>query len=90
MVRRYRLADWTTDAGPEEDWLARWAEADWIPEHADGGSWCVVNGHQMKRWSLTRLEDAATSQRIPCKTNAPALALSGAEQDALLGTHESV
>ena len=39
--------------GPEDDWLARWADA---PEHADGGSRCVVNGHRIKRWSLTRDE----------------------------------
>jgi len=65
MARRYRLVDWTAEAGLEEDWLAPWADDGWVPEHADGGSWCVVNGHQMKRRFLTRLEDAATSHRIP-------------------------
>ena len=57
MARRYRLADWTDDgAGPEDDWLTRWADAGWTPEHTGGGSWCVVNGRQLKRWSLTRDE----------------------------------
>lgn len=45
MARRYRLADWTAEAGPEGDWLARWAESGRTRNTPTGG-WCVVNDPQ--------------------------------------------
>lgn len=42
MLRRYRLDDWTPAAGPEDEWLASWASAGWVPHHAEGGTWNEV------------------------------------------------
>lgn len=60
MALRYRLADWTPDAGPEDEWLARWAVAGWHPEQETTGAWTTVNSHNLKRFSLVR-DDANSS-----------------------------
>ena len=52
MARRYRLADWTDEAGPEADWLTPLDRRRLDPEHPNGGSWCIVNSRRIKRWSL--------------------------------------
>lgn len=61
MTRRYRLADWTPDAGDEDEWLARWADAGWNPGFPDG-AWTTVGGRQIKRHALVQEEpDGAQS-----------------------------
>lgn len=47
-----KLVDWTEDAGPVEDWLARWAAAGWVPEHGYGVS-TKIGGRDLVTWAMT-------------------------------------
>lgn len=50
---RYGLHDWDPE-GPEteEEWAARLAAEGWRMWTPGKGSWIVVNGKRLKRWSL--------------------------------------
>lgn len=50
-----KLADWTPDAGPVEDWLERWANAGWMPEYGSGVETSIA-GRQVTRWAMIRAE----------------------------------
>lgn len=52
-IPRYTLADWTPDAGPLDDWLARWAARGWRPEHGYG-VWVELSGGRVMRWAMIR------------------------------------
>lgn len=49
-----RLCDWHPSWGPEELWLAQWAEKGWVPEWLPPyeGAWCTVNAVRRKRWAM--------------------------------------
>ncbi len=46
------LADWTSEAGDVDEWLARWAAAGWVPEHRWDGTPVTIDGRQMTRWAM--------------------------------------
>lgn len=49
---RRTLADWTSDEGDVDAWLAQWAAAGWVPEHTWGGIDVVVNGRTVRRRAM--------------------------------------
>ena len=48
-----KILDWTQDAGPVEDWLARWAKAGWVSEYGQGVETNLA-GRTVTRWAMIR------------------------------------
>jgi len=48
-----KLVDWTEDAGPVEEWLARWVKAGWVPEYGRGVETNLA-GRAVTRWAMIR------------------------------------
>lgn len=67
-----RLCDWHPSWGPEEMWLAQWAEARLgagvLPPYE--GAWCTVNDLQRKRWAMVT-GSLAQDRRPPPRREAP-------------------
>jgi hypothetical protein len=70
-----KLADWTEDAGPVEDWLERWAKAGWVPEYGQGVEACVGGG-TVTRWAMIGQRRAPARVNRNCRV--PAAACCGA------------
>lgn len=57
---RRTLADWTPDAGPEDEWLARWAADGWEPEYGYGVE-VTIGAVAVKRWAMVRWGEGGKS-----------------------------
>ncbi len=60
MPRR-TLLDWTPDDGPQDEWLARWAEQGWEPEYGYGVDLELHPGAWVRRWAMVWKGESRTA-----------------------------
>lgn len=61
-----KLVEWTEDAGPVEDWLARWAVSGWAPELGYGVP-TEIGGRHLVRWAMIQASPPDEGQHRPAE-----------------------